>query len=47
MINEEKQKALEAALDRLRNITGRISHETRGIRSKYAGGDSPYRIFKS
>ena len=46
MINEEKQKALEAALGQIeKHLRERISHETRGIRSKYAGGDSPYRIF--
>ena len=47
MINEEKQKALEAALGQIEKHYGKGSVMKLGrIRSKYAGGDSSYRIFK-
>ena len=47
MINEEKQKALEAALGHIEKQYGKGSVMKLGESgSKYAGRDSPYRLFK-
>ena len=45
MINEEKQKALEAALGQIEKQYGKGSVMKLGeIRCQYAGGDGSYRI---